>query len=78
MNGVTWRHQVLQERQGKPKGLAGAGLCLADYVVPVEGNGKSEFLNGECLGDAQVGQIGHGLCPDAEVCESSQGVRLAG
>ena len=58
--------------------LSGAGLGLADDVVAVERHREGEFLDGKCLGDAQVSQVGHRFGTDAEVSKCSQGVRLAG
>jgi hypothetical protein len=69
--------QLLEKWECESEGLARAGLRLADDVVAVEGHRKGEFLDGKCLGDAQVSQVGHRFGSDAEVSKCSQGVRLA-
>jgi hypothetical protein len=61
---------VLQNRDGKGEGLASAGAGLADDVVVIEGDRKSQSLNRECHRNSDGGQGGTDRLSDAELLES--------
>jgi len=52
MNRVIRTDQLFKQRKGKTQGLSGAGLCLADDVVPVEGDRERQLLNRKSVRDA--------------------------
>ena len=43
--GLTWGDRVMQQRDTEAEGLSGAGLGLADDVVPLQGHGQGQRLD---------------------------------
>ena len=61
----------LQQRDAEAEGLAGAGLGLADDVVPGQRDRQGHGLDGEGMDDAGVGQGGDDVRVHVEISKSS-------
>ena len=70
---VSRRDDPLDHRDAEAEGLAGAGLGLADDVVPAEGDRQRHGLDGEGVDDPEVAQRGDDVGVDAEVGEGGLG-----
>jgi len=68
--GAVLAVEALQHRDAEGQRLSGAGLGLPDHVLAVEGQGKSELLDAEGMGNPLLRKGRDSLGSDAQVFEA--------
>jgi hypothetical protein len=75
--GVMRRDQSLQHWDRESEGLAGTCPRLPDHVRAQQRDRESHLLDGECFGDADLGERVGDLRQDAEIGEGGQGLLVS-